>query len=145
MLSYLHVKVDVDAVANSSGETLLDEGDLQSSQRNDGCVSGQIMSVPIPGNSIRRDSDLIRLIHKSTVGSLELGILHFSLYFFFPRSSQRKISNLCQNMNAALNLTREEQKETAAMSQRKMSYPLWGKLVKERNNKTKLRLWDSKC
>lgn len=33
MLFYLHVKVDVDAVENSSGETLLDGGDHGSSRR----------------------------------------------------------------------------------------------------------------
>lgn len=46
-------------------------------------------------------------------------------------------------MNVALYLTEEEKKEMAALSLRKIYFPLWVKLVKEGDNKIKLLLWDA--
>lgn len=65
-------------------------GPWKFTQRNDGCVSGQIASAPIPGNSIRGDRHLIRLIHKSTGSSRELGIFHFPLYFFLTAAIEEE-------------------------------------------------------
>lgn len=102
------------------------------------CISGQIMSVPIPGNSIRRDSDLIRLIRKSTVSSQAAAgdLSFFSDFFYYPGHRGRKSQSRYCNKH-------EEEKKMAAMSQTIGYFLLRGKLLKRGENKTELLVWEA--
>lgn len=100
------------------------------------------MSVPIPGNSIRRDSDLIRLIRKSTVSSQAAAGDHsFFSDFFFLLPPVIEDENL--KADTVINVKRKRKWQQC---HRRLDVSCSGaKLLKRGENKTELLLWEAEC